>query len=344
MIKPKGEGGMGFKDLKLFNQALLARKAWRLFLFPDSLCAQVLKAKYFPDGHLPDTVPAGNASQTWRAIEHGLELLKRGVIWRVGDGASLRIWRDNWIPRPLGMRPIGTTRACRLRRVEHLIDQEGRAWDETLLRRYFYPCDVAEIMKIKIPWSRCADWLAWNFEKSGMFTVKSAYRLAFQLKHGSDRTESSSRPEGGRRLWKNIWSAHVPSKVRVFAWKVVRNGLPTRANKHRRHLESQSDCELCGWAREDVFHAVVACPHAKGLRDAMRAHWSLPREEEIINTGPDWLILILERYDDQTRANFLMVLWRCWNMRNGVLKAGENISIKGSVAFLSRYLLSLNQI
>lgn len=75
--------------------------------------------------------------------------------------------------------------------------------------------------------------------------------------------------------------------VCVFAWKVVRNGLPTRANKHRRHLADQTDCELCGWEREDVFHAVVDCPHAKGLRDAMRAHWSLPREDEILNTGAD---------------------------------------------------------
>lgn len=168
---------MGFEDLKLFNQALLARQAWHLILFPDSLCAQVLKAKYYPGGHLLDVVTAANASQTWRAIEHGLELLKKGIIWRVGDGSPLRIWRDNWIPRTIGMRPIGSTRICRLRRVEQLIDQEARSWDETALRRYFYPCDVVEILKIKLPMKRCAAFVAWNFEKSGMFTVRTAYRL-----------------------------------------------------------------------------------------------------------------------------------------------------------------------
>lgn len=78
--------------------------------------------------------PAGTASQTWRAIEYGLELLKKGTIWRIGDGAMIRIWRDNWVPRPYGLKPIGSRRTCRLRKVAHLIDQGSRTWDELKLR------------------------------------------------------------------------------------------------------------------------------------------------------------------------------------------------------------------
>ena len=78
MLRPKMRGGMGFKDLRLFNQALLARQAWRLIQYPESLCAQVLRAKYYPNGEITDTVFSGNASSTWQAIEYGLELLKGG--------------------------------------------------------------------------------------------------------------------------------------------------------------------------------------------------------------------------------------------------------------------------
>jgi hypothetical protein len=50
LMMPKCMGGLGFCDMKLFNQALLARQAWRLIQYPDSLCAQLLKAKYYPNG------------------------------------------------------------------------------------------------------------------------------------------------------------------------------------------------------------------------------------------------------------------------------------------------------
>jgi hypothetical protein len=95
LIRSKGQGGMGFRDMRFFNQALLARQAWRLIAFPDSLCARVLKARYYPRGNLIDTIFRGNPSSTWTTISYGLDLLKKGLIYRVGDGANIRIWRDS---------------------------------------------------------------------------------------------------------------------------------------------------------------------------------------------------------------------------------------------------------
>jgi hypothetical protein len=99
LTNPKSFGGMGFRDPKCFNQALLARQGWRLLHKPNSLCARLLKAKYYPNGNLLDTVFNKYSSSSWKGVEYGLELLKKGIIWRVGNGNSIRIWRDNWIRR-----------------------------------------------------------------------------------------------------------------------------------------------------------------------------------------------------------------------------------------------------
>jgi hypothetical protein len=90
LIMPKSIGGIGFRDLKCFNQALLARQAWRLIQFPDSLVARLLKAKYYPNGDMVDTVLPSETSPTWRAIEYGLELVKKGIIWRVQSGEKVK--------------------------------------------------------------------------------------------------------------------------------------------------------------------------------------------------------------------------------------------------------------
>jgi hypothetical protein len=44
----KEQGGLGFRDLLMFNKALLAKQVWRILKNPDSLTAKIMKAKYFP--------------------------------------------------------------------------------------------------------------------------------------------------------------------------------------------------------------------------------------------------------------------------------------------------------
>jgi hypothetical protein len=124
ITKRKSQGGMGFRDLKLFNHALLARQARRLIAFPDSFCARLLKAKYYPVGELTDTSFIKNASPGWQGVMHGLELLKKGIVWRVGNGKKIRIWRDNWIPSG-ELKITKNLTKSRLRRVSDLINQNA---------------------------------------------------------------------------------------------------------------------------------------------------------------------------------------------------------------------------
>lgn len=59
LTRSKSLGGLGFRDLHVFNMAMLARQGWRILTQPDTLCAQVLKAKYFPSSSILHTYPRG---------------------------------------------------------------------------------------------------------------------------------------------------------------------------------------------------------------------------------------------------------------------------------------------
>ena len=75
------------------------------------------------------------------------------------------------------------------------------------------PHDAVEVLKIMLPRSMCADFVAWHYEKSSNFTVCSAYKLALNEKLAISSSNSFSK-NGERTLWDNIWKANVPSKVR----------------------------------------------------------------------------------------------------------------------------------
>jgi hypothetical protein len=332
---------MGFRDFRVYNQALLAHQAWRLIHFPDSLCARLLKAKYFPAGHLLDTAFIQDVSASWQGVIHGLELLKKGAIWRIGSGSMVKIWRDNWVPRADSLKVSGMKERCRLKWVSQLIDPATRSWDEAIIHKYFYHHGAEAILPIKIPAKPTNDFVAWHFESNGVFTVKSAYRLGMQPKaQHLSRGQSSGEPDGERSIWNLIWKSPVPQKVRIFAWRLATDSLAVNANVHQRMQKVSPLCPVCCTEEESAHHSMVRCTLARGLRDGMHSVWALPDEKCFRLTGQNWLLLLLDGVSSSTRVKLLFLLWRTWHHRNNVVHGDGKASIAASVPFLQHYVVS----
>jgi hypothetical protein len=79
---PKKRGGLGFHDPHCVNLSMLAKQVWRLLCESESLCARILRAKYYPDGQLLKAKMKSGASFTWQSILAGIQCFNRGCIWR----------------------------------------------------------------------------------------------------------------------------------------------------------------------------------------------------------------------------------------------------------------------
>lgn len=68
MCRHKSNEGMGFRDLRDFNLAMLGKQAWRFVTRPNSLVSQLYKARYFPQSSFLDAEMGNNPNFIWRSV------------------------------------------------------------------------------------------------------------------------------------------------------------------------------------------------------------------------------------------------------------------------------------
>jgi ribonuclease HI len=319
----KSTGGLGFRDLHIFNLAMLARQSWRLLKCPDSLCATILKAKYFPQCSILEATPKQGMSYTWRSILKGCQLMKEGLVWRVGNGESIAIWNDPWIPRGTTRRPSTPRGQSILTTVSDLINPVTEQWDEDLLRDHFSVEDVQDILMIPIR-PEMQDEIAWHYEKKGVLSVKSAYQLGVSLRdEGLSRNASSSSSTPSQsQTWKSIWNQKLPGRVLIFLWRFTHNSLPTKLNIKRKKVELDTRCPVCWRLDEDGGHIFLRCKAVKQVWRALDCEdlrLSLCECANARQVTDLILSLPLEK-----RSTVIILLWNWWTARNKA-NAGEKL-------------------
>lgn len=94
----KRDGGLGFRNVRDFNVALLGKKAWRLFVYPQKPVSKVFKARYYPTNSFLTGKFGSNPSYIWRSVLEAQNIIKQGVSCRVGNGYNLFIKGFPWLP------------------------------------------------------------------------------------------------------------------------------------------------------------------------------------------------------------------------------------------------------
>lgn len=166
-------------------------------------------------------------------------LIETGSVLKVGNGSSISIWEDPWIP-VLGSTKVSTdmVQGWEDAKVNSLLKVNTNEWDADLVRSIFNHEDARRILSIPLSFSRQEDKWMWVEDGKGVYTVKSGYRVLSR--------DFSQRLNGVPEFkWLKLWNLAIPPKIKNFMWRVMHDCLPTLENLRRRCVDVLPTCQVC---------------------------------------------------------------------------------------------------
>ena len=151
MCKPKGEGGIRFREPGKFNDSLLAKKIWRLANNEESLLQKVFKENFFPNCFIMECETLNTGSYAWKSIIKAKHVIDLERVWRVGNGESIQIRGDRWLPQVSNARVLSLVTGLALdARVCDIIDQGSLTLRAGLIDQMFLPHEAKLIKGIPL--------------------------------------------------------------------------------------------------------------------------------------------------------------------------------------------------
>ena len=90
----------------------------------------------------------------------------------------------------------------------------------------------------------------WKPEPNGHYSTRSAYNLL----------QGESAEENLDGVFKDLWKLKIPAKASIFAWRLIRDRLPTKSNLRRRQVKiNDLMCPFCINKEEDASHLLFDC-------------------------------------------------------------------------------------
>ncbi|XP_065619737.1 uncharacterized protein LOC136063366 [Quercus suber] len=258
--------------------------------------------------------------------------------WSVGNGESIRVWGDKWLPSPSTFRVTSPRLFLHDEtRVSELISQDSATWRTVIIDAIFLPHEADLIKSIPLSLRRPEDKLVWAGTFNGLFSVRSAYRLAVEESRPSN-IGTSSDSSRNRRFWKLLWSLQVPHKVHHFAWRACRGILPTKENLLQRRMQVDGCSDECGEDVESSGHLFWSCQRARDVWQCTKLKLKFDRTQ--VNSFFDllWLLLMSDSYDEGDAKLAVTLAWAIWFNRNEVRHGGNRKSGLALVQWTRQYL------
>ena len=270
------------------------------------------------------------------------EVVKKGMKWRVGNGESILLWSDKWLPSPASQKVLSPTNHILPNdaKVSALIDLEKKEWNEQLVRQALGAEEADLVLGIPLSMHLPPDRCIWDVNRKGKFTVRSAHK---SLMEGLDNGSEGESSDGTvmKQIWRSIWGMKTPNKIRSFAWKAFRGILPTKENLKRRHVIVDDLCETCGKEPENYSHLFWFCDKVAKVWSNCKLVFPFQIEKRWNFIDVIWQIIRQKPTNSTLLEKTVTVCWEIWKNRNalrhgGTRKPGRAI-VHSAMALVEEY-------
>ncbi|KAH1202965.1 putative ribonuclease H protein [Glycine max] len=240
---PKEKGGLGVKDIKAFNRALLIKWKWLMFQQQDHLWSRILTSKYRGWRGLEEGPPKQIFSSWWSDLRfvtqhNSMAAVNKHFRWNLGSGDQILFWEDSWVGEGIALKDkypnLYQVTSQKLKTVASMgiFGEHGWEWQFSWRRCLFdselggVSAFIDQTVVINTNAALRDSWV-WGAEPNGIFSTNSAYNCikADQL---------PSQPITGFR---QLWEIKIPPTALAFAWRLLWDRLPSKENLIRRKLE-----------------------------------------------------------------------------------------------------------
>ncbi|MCH90777.1 ribonuclease H protein, partial [Trifolium medium] len=254
ICQPKDKGGLGLKNLELFNASLLCKWKWRCLIDKVAPWYELLRFRY---GSLVANV----------LYEEGREMLKHASIWWrdlwsigsedeggwfgnninnvLGDGNEIGFWKEKWLGTT-SLRALFPYLYNKSSQQDNVISAMGSwnidtwTWklmwaDELTVSESVIAAELLAMLQQVRPTIDSFDRCRWIPHSAGLFSVKSAY-LQLQNRYALEEINGFT-----AKVLKRLWKNNVPSKVSIFGWRLLLEKLPTREALYRKGITTNNE-------------------------------------------------------------------------------------------------------
>ena len=324
----KSGGGWGLKALPEFALALAAKQGWSL-LKENNLWAEVIYQKYIWPLDIIDWIrrPHWNRlgiSTIWKATLNAMPLIRDNLLWRIGNGASVRIGFDPWpgsgnaliLPEGLVLHlnnkdikylsQIGDNQHSTIFSQAWITDQQWQLTEEWSIIWKEY---IQALIETHIRLREEEDELIWAVSKSGQYVPKLGYYKLIEDKN----------PDSHKSWWTAISHLQAQPRTRLLMWNILADKIPSGSNLRKRAFAGPSWCVLCRQEEETTPHLFLNCMITRALWTQttqalnINAAW---QGEDIPAAWEQWWTTVASQ---KPRNLPLLMAWYIWNRRNAII-------------------------